>query len=101
MKLKVWLKDRKIAQRKIACDLGLSASYFSELLSGKRRFSPKLAKKVEDLTKGEVMRMDLLYPESVIAPVSEINDKQPDFLERGSPLTPETRSLVLKGELRD
>ena len=95
MDLKVWLKGRGVAQRRMAGELGLSPSYLSELLSGKRRFGPKLARRVEELTKGEVLLMELLYPDRA-SQGTEVKYELPDFLERGSPLTPEMRARVLK-----
>jgi DNA-binding transcriptional regulator YdaS (Cro superfamily) len=99
MDLKTWLNIRGVTQKKLAEELGLSPSYFSELLSGKRRFNPKLAHKVEKLTKGEVSRMGLLYPERSPSKGIDIEYRPPDFIDRGSPLTPEMRVRVLNGEL--
>jgi transcriptional regulator with XRE-family HTH domain len=100
MDLKTWLNKKGFAQKKLADELNLSPSYFSELLSGKRRFNPKLAYKVEKLTKGEVSRMDLLYPERSQSEGINIEYRQPGLLERGSPLIPEMRTRVLKGEMK-
>jgi DNA-binding transcriptional regulator YdaS (Cro superfamily) len=97
MDLKTWLSSKGVVQKKLADELGLSPSYFSELLSGKRRFNPKLSRKVEELTKGEVSRMELLYPDQESPHMSEHEYVQPGFLLRGSPLTPEMRARVLKG----
>jgi transcriptional regulator with XRE-family HTH domain len=99
MDLKTWLNIEGITQKKLAEELGLSPSYFSELLSGKRKFNPKLAYRVEKLTRGEVSRMVLLYPERSQSEGIDIEYRPPDFLERGSPLTPEMRARVLNGEL--
>lgn len=99
MDLKTWLKMRGVTQKKLAEELGLSSSYFSELLSGKRGFNPRLAKKVEEFTKGEVMCMELLYPDMESSHETGVKYEQPGFLERGSPLTPEMRDRVLNSEL--
>jgi transcriptional regulator with XRE-family HTH domain len=98
MDLKTWIRTKKIQQRVLARTLGLSDSYLSELLSGKRNFNPKIAQKIEELTKGEVSRMELIFPESKPSNETWKFNPQEMLLDKGSPLSPQMREKVLSEE---
>ena len=62
MKLEAYVKKRKITLTQIANDTGISLSLLSRIASKKRRPSPQKAVLIERATRGEVSRMELLYP---------------------------------------
>jgi transcriptional regulator with XRE-family HTH domain len=98
MDLKVWINSKGISQKQMAEELGISKSYLSELLSGKRNFSPKIAQRIEEFSKGEVSRMELLFPPEADIKNKSLFNSQYMIIERGSPLTPDMREKVLSGE---
>jgi transcriptional regulator with XRE-family HTH domain len=65
--IKIFCLENNISQRKIANKLGITDIYLVRLLSLKATPSPKLAKKIHDLT--NIPILDLLYP-------NENNDNQ-------------------------
>ncbi|HEY9160635.1 MAG TPA: helix-turn-helix transcriptional regulator [Desulfomonilia bacterium] len=99
MDFRAWIKSSGITQKKLAQDLGMSQSYLSEILSGKRKINTRLAQRIEDISGGEVNRMELLYPEDGTILKQETHTEMHMLIERGSPLTPEMREKVLSGEL--
>jgi len=62
MKLADYLKTNQEAPANFARRIGLSRSYISLLMSGKRTPSPEIALKIENATNGKVGRLELLYP---------------------------------------
>ncbi len=88
MRLKTWLKMNNITQKKASEALGISRGYFSEIVSGKRRPNPNLARKIEAFTGGHVKTMELIYPDSPPGPDEDI--------ARGTPLTLDTRRDLLE-----
>ena len=66
MLLRDFLDKHEIMYQDFAKDLGVSRVYFYHLLSGRRKVSKKMARKIEELTKGHVSRMEALYPEDFI-----------------------------------
>ena len=99
MDFRAWIKSSGISQKKLAQDLAMSQSYLSEILSGKRKINTRLAKRIEDISKGEVSRMELLYPKDNVISKHKPHTEKHMFLERGSPLSQEMREKVLSGEL--
>ena len=63
MSLKQWQKKQNLSNAKLASLLTIDPSYLSHIYAGRRNVSPKLALKIEQLTKGEVTRLELLYGE--------------------------------------
>ena len=63
MKLKHWQDWKQLKNKELAELFEVDQSYITYLLSGKRKPSPILAKKIERVTKGAVTRLELLYPE--------------------------------------
>jgi transcriptional regulator with XRE-family HTH domain len=99
MDFRAWINSTGVSQNKLAKSLGMSPSYLSEILSGKRRINPKLAQRIEDVSKGEVSRMELLYPYDGSIAKPKTLPAPRLFLKRGSPLTPKMRERVLSGKL--
>ncbi len=99
MDFRSWIKNSGISQKKLAQDLAMSQSYLSEILSGKRKINTRLAQRIEDVSGGEVSRMELLYPGDGKISKHEMPPDRQMFLERGSPLTSEMREKVLSGKL--
>jgi DNA-binding transcriptional regulator YdaS (Cro superfamily) len=98
MTFKAWIRIMGLHQIKIASDLGLSPSYLSEVMTGKKKVTPDIARRIEEYTHGEVTRLEVLYPKDVEIESSH-NGHTPDlFALRGSPLTTELRSRVLSGQ---
>jgi DNA-binding transcriptional regulator YdaS (Cro superfamily) len=86
-----------LPQIKIASDLGLSPSYLSEVMTGKKKVTPDIARRIEEYTNGEVTRLEVLYPQDIELENSN-NGHTPDlFTLRGSPLTTELRQRVIDG----
>lgn len=61
MKLKRWLRENKISQRKFAFDLGIHWQHLNGIVNGTRKASSKLALEIEKATNGEVTLRDLLF----------------------------------------
>jgi DNA-binding transcriptional regulator YdaS (Cro superfamily) len=98
MDFMAWIKSSGISQKKLAQDLAMSQSYLSEILSGKRRINTRLAQRIEDISRGEVSRMELLYPKDETITKYKSRANRHLFLERGSPLSQEMREKVLSGK---
>lgn len=64
MRLKDWQKNNKVKDITIADNLGIDASYVSHINANRKRPSPDLAFAIEKYTKGDVTRLELLYPDS-------------------------------------
>ena len=60
--LKKYSLEVKISIRKIAKDIDISSAQLYYITNYKGIPSPKLAKKIEEYTKGEVRAIDLLFP---------------------------------------
>lgn len=63
MLLRDFLDKEGIMYQDFARDLGINRVYFYNILSGRRKVSKRLAKKIEELSKGRVSRIEALYPE--------------------------------------
>ena len=63
MRLKDWKDQKQLKNKDLAASLDIDEGYVTHILKGDRRPSPELALKIEQLTKGMVSRMDVLYPE--------------------------------------
>ena len=57
MLLRDFLDKEGIMYQDFANDLGISRVYFYNILSGRRKVSKRLAKKIEELSKGRVSRV--------------------------------------------
>jgi len=84
VKLKEWLIKEGSLQKDVADAIGVSRSLFSDLVKEKRRATPEMAKMIEEFTKGEVSRLEMMYPGEDI-----VQNR------RGTPLTFEIRRQVL------
>ncbi len=62
MNLKEWLQKNMLSQREVADAMGISRSLMCDIVKGKRRPTPEMAKKIEQYTKGMVNRLEMLYP---------------------------------------
>ncbi len=63
MKLKKWQEENGVTNTKLAKCLGVHVSFITHLNKGRRKYSPELALKIEELTNGEVDKLELLYPD--------------------------------------
>jgi DNA-binding transcriptional regulator YdaS (Cro superfamily) len=63
MRLKDYLKKKKIGVTAFASKAGLKQPHLSLIANGKRRPSPDIALKIEQATGGIVTIRELLYPE--------------------------------------
>jgi DNA-binding transcriptional regulator YdaS (Cro superfamily) len=63
MRLKDWQKTYNIKDITVADDLGIDASYVSHINANRKRPAPDLAFAIEKYTRGEVTRLELLYPD--------------------------------------
>lgn len=98
MHFKVWMGIRGLSQKDVADQLGLSPSYLSEILNGKKKPPLDVARRIEEYTGGEVRRLEILYPD-------EAGDSMPDdeiilLAPRGTPLTTELRKRILAAAAR-
>jgi transcriptional regulator with XRE-family HTH domain len=62
MDLDEYLFRKKISQTNFANELGISRNHLGEILRGRRSPSVKLAKKIEELTEGEVTKEEAMFP---------------------------------------
>jgi len=72
MELKWYCEKQKLRYKRLAELLGVTPSHVTQLINGKRRPSPELALKIEEVTQGAVTRMELLYPEDRIGGLDSI-----------------------------
>ena len=63
MELRKYLKDEKYSLDDFAKIVGCTQPHISLICSKKRRPSPDLALKIEEITAGEVTLIELLYPD--------------------------------------
>ena len=61
MLIKDFLDEKKIAYQDFAEYIGVKRNYFYNMISGRKVFSLELAKKIEEVTKGSVSRLEVLY----------------------------------------
>ena len=60
MDIKKYYKQLKADQKKqLADDIGTSLNYLRHIFNGRRKASPKMAKRIEEATRHEVTREDL------------------------------------------
>jgi DNA-binding transcriptional regulator YdaS (Cro superfamily) len=64
MNLKEWKDWKGYKLRKCAEALGISESFLSLLLRGKRGPSPEMALQIEKKTHGRVRREDVMWPDA-------------------------------------
>jgi len=64
MKLEEWKRWKGYSLAKCAEVLGISESYLSLILAGKRRTSPEMALQIENKTEGRIRREELVWPET-------------------------------------
>jgi DNA-binding transcriptional regulator YdaS (Cro superfamily) len=93
MNFKTWIGISGLQQKKVAEHLKLSPSYLSEIATGKKKATPVIAHLIEQYTKGEVKRHEMLLTQN------HKIDNETEFsnllLDRGSPLTPELITKIL------
>jgi len=63
MLLKDYLKRENKTLRLFAKEIGVSESFIYQVSCGNKRFSQKLAIKIETMTEAEVSRSEILWPE--------------------------------------
>ncbi len=56
-----WLFKEKISIKAFAIKLDISRQYLHAIISGNRRGSPDIAKKISEFTKGEVSLDEILF----------------------------------------
>jgi transcriptional regulator with XRE-family HTH domain len=83
-------------QYEIAEDLGISASFWSQIKSNKRNIDPDLAEKIEKYFSGEITFKDILMPAQEQA-VPKDKVRTSVVMQRGGILRPETRRAVMEG----
>jgi transcriptional regulator with XRE-family HTH domain len=62
MDLDEYLFRKRVSQTEFAKELGISRNHLGEILRGRRSPSVKLAKKIEELSQGEVTKEEALFP---------------------------------------
>lgn len=63
MELREYLFRKRITITDFSKKIGVSRHYLNRIVNKWRTPSPKLAKKIEEATKGEVTKEELLFPE--------------------------------------
>lgn len=64
MRLAEWMKLNSVSQAELARKLDVTESMVSLVISHQRRFSPSLAKKIVEESKGKVSLEELLFPDN-------------------------------------
>ena len=64
MKLQEYLKQKDVTQTSFASSVGVAQSHINNIIRGKKSPSPKLTKKIEEMTDGKVSFEDLFNPEA-------------------------------------
>jgi transcriptional regulator with XRE-family HTH domain len=90
MHFKTWLQLKGIHQKDMADTIGIKPSSLSMILSGKTKPSLEVASRIEQITNGEITRMDLLYPDETDTL------KKSESSKRGTILSYELREKLLK-----
>ena len=67
MNLNLWQKKHHLSNVKLAALLTIHPSYLTHIYAGRRTVSPKLALTIEELTSGQVTRLEMLYPSKINA----------------------------------
>jgi len=62
MTLQDWQIQQGISNAQLAKLIGVHVSYLSHLRKGRRKVSPGLALKIEQISEGAVDKLELLYP---------------------------------------
>ena len=63
MILKEYLARKSLSQKEFAEMIDVSRPYLTLIIQGKRRCSPELALKIEELTQQKVSRDEVMFPE--------------------------------------
>ena len=66
MQLAEYLFRHKVKQTEFAKTVGVSRVHMGEILRGRRRPSVKLARRIEEVTDGQVPKEGLLFPEEAL-----------------------------------
>ena len=64
MRLSEYLKNTSLTQEKFANLVGVTRTFITNILNGKRNPSIQLARRIEEVTDGQVPLKDLLHPEA-------------------------------------
>jgi len=59
MDLNAYLAENRITKKSFAAAIGTRADYLSRMIYGKRRFSKRIAERIEEETKGKVTYFSL------------------------------------------
>jgi DNA-binding transcriptional regulator YdaS (Cro superfamily) len=94
MNLKTWIGIAGLQQKRVAKDLKLSPSYLSEIITGKKKATPEIARSIEQYTKGEVKRHEMMFSQN--QPGNYETAETNLLSDRGSPLTPELIKKVFR-----
>lgn len=65
-----WRRGEKTA---LAKKLGISPSYLSDILHGRKSATTELATRIETASAGRLTRLDVLYPRESLNPLVEVN----------------------------
>jgi DNA-binding transcriptional regulator YdaS (Cro superfamily) len=91
MNFKTWIGISGLQQKEVAKDLDLSPSYLSEIITGKKKATSEIAHSIEQYTKGEVRRNEIMLNQII-----DNFGSGEAILDRGSPLTPELIKMVFR-----
>jgi len=83
MLLREYIERYRITTSTLGRDLGVSRQCVSGIVSGKKKPSLALAKRIEQHTRGIVSRIDLLYPEDVDRLYSEDSKEEESVVQKG------------------
>jgi len=64
MNFNTWQKQQGLSNIELAQKLDVDPSYISYLKRGKRKPSPGMAQKIEQLSKGQVTKEELIWPDA-------------------------------------
>ena len=63
MRLREYIKQQGLTQQQMANKLGITLTHLVCIMSGRSGCSKALAKKIEEMTNGDVTRLEVLFPE--------------------------------------
>jgi plasmid maintenance system antidote protein VapI len=71
MRLAEFLKLKNISQTDFAEAVGTSPQMMTEVIKGRKRFSPDMAKKIVDYSGGKISLEELLFPDDFANAIHE------------------------------
>ncbi len=63
MLLRDWLKKNNVKAYKFAAEIGIAAATLYRSMGGKQRLSARYGVRIEEVTNGEVSRLEAIWPE--------------------------------------